>query len=175
MVLDQEWQQLAVEEYLPVVELKEGLRLQFNLQVVTPANEQRQLNLKIISVKKTSEFKFINSGGSKFFAKVLLLHSFPTPSHYLYNSSQNKNAVGFCRVGYTVSRKVGNAVIRNRTKRRLRELFRILAPLYIKPNYDYVITARKEISGASFAEIASDLKFCLKRIHSPRDHHAKIS
>lgn len=90
--------------------------------------------------------------------------SAPTSSLYAFDSSKQKNAKDFCRVGYTVSKTVGDAVARNLAKRRLREAFRALSLEYAKNNYDYVIIARKEIAEADYAKIFGDLKFCLSNI-----------
>jgi ribonuclease P protein component len=52
-----------------------------------------------------------------------------------------KNRAGFCRVGITTSKKIGNAVERNRARRVIREAYRQLQPK-IKGNYDLVFVAR---------------------------------
>lgn len=72
----------------------------------------------------------------------------------------------FCRVGYTVSKIVGNAVVRNLAKRRLREAVRELMPQYAKLHMDYVIIAKREIAEQDFKKVCEDLKFCVKRIHN---------
>ncbi|MFD1744797.1 ribonuclease P protein component [Rhizobium helianthi] len=61
------------------------------------------------------------------------------------------------RVGFTVTKKQGNAVERNRMKRRLREAVRQKAGSAMKNGHDYVIVARREILTASFAEMTSAL------------------
>lgn len=128
------------------------------------------MNLKILTIKKSIEFKKIsnisNKKTNKFFAQTLILLSSKTENKYFQDLQNHKNAKDFCRVGYTVSKKVGNAVVRNKAKRRLREVFVKLANDYAKIHYDYIIIAKKEISGADFSKIASDLKFCLKRINN---------
>jgi ribonuclease P protein component len=48
------------------------------------------------------------------------------------------------RVGFTCSKKVGNAVARNRAKRRLREIARLVLPLEGRPGWDYVLIGRKD-------------------------------
>jgi ribonuclease P protein component len=48
------------------------------------------------------------------------------------------------RVGFTCSKKVGNAVARNRAKRRLREIARLVLPLEGRPGWDYVLVGRKD-------------------------------
>jgi ribonuclease P protein component len=65
---------------------------------------------------------------------------------------------GIARVGYTVTRKVGNAVVRNRVRRRLREAVRTEAAGLMAPGHDYVIVGRQEVLGASFARLADELK-----------------
>lgn len=128
------------------------------------------MSLKILPVRKSAEFQTISKKGQKFYSKTVLLLCLPTPEFYFQNLNSGKNAADFCRVGYTVSKTVGNAVTRNRGKRRLREAFRALALLHAKNHYDYVLIARKEIAEADFKKIFGDLKFCLKRIHDNSKH-----
>lgn len=119
---------------------------------------------KIFSIKKSVEFKQISSKNQRFYSQSLILLSAPTPDFYSQNSAK-KNAKNFCRVGYTVSKNIGNAVIRNCTKRKLRQIFKSLASHYVQNHRDYVLIARKEISAFDYDKIFSDLKFCLKNIH----------
>ena len=68
------------------------------------------------------------------------------------------------RVGYTCSKKVGNAVARNRAKRRLREIARLdLAPL-AKPGHDYVLIGRRDVTAARpFEDLREDLRRALDK------------
>lgn len=73
------------------------------------------------------------------------------------------------RVGYTCSKKVGNAVARNRAKRRLREAARTVLPVQGHPGWDYVLIGRPEATAARpFAALKDDLARALQKIHAPR-------
>ncbi|MCV2882379.1 ribonuclease P protein component [Actibacterium sp. XHP0104] len=70
------------------------------------------------------------------------------------------------RVGFTCSKKVGNAVARNRAKRRLRALAREVLVHEGKPGWDYVLIGRAGATAErSYMDLQSDLRFALKKIH----------
>lgn len=73
------------------------------------------------------------------------------------------------RVGFTASKKIGNAVLRNRAKRRLRALAReILAPA-ARPGWDYVLVARPEATVTRpYAELCADLEQALRSVQRGR-------
>ncbi len=68
------------------------------------------------------------------------------------------------RIGLTASRKVGNAVARNRARRRLREAARLLLPAHAVPGYDLVLVARGETVRRPWAGLLDDLTTGLKRL-----------
>ena len=71
------------------------------------------------------------------------------------------------RVGFTCSKKVGNAVARNRAKRRLREIARLLLPALGKPGWDYVLIGRAQATAErDFAALQDDFRFALTKLHS---------
>ncbi len=73
---------------------------------------------------------------------------------------------GELRVGYTCSKKVGNAVARNRAKRRLRELARIVLPAHGQNGWDYVLVGRHDVTAThDFARMQRDLVAALDRVH----------
>lgn len=73
---------------------------------------------------------------------------------------------GDIRVGFTCSKKVGNAIARNRAKRRLREVARLVLPEHGKPGWDYVLIGKPDITASrSFSDLQSDLKYALRKIH----------
>ena len=61
------------------------------------------------------------------------------------------------RVGFTVTKKVGNAVVRNRVRRRLKEAVRVCAAGDMLAGNDYVIVGREEVLAAPFAELKAEL------------------
>jgi ribonuclease P protein component len=61
------------------------------------------------------------------------------------------------RVGFTVTKKHGNAVERNRMRRRLKEAVRTSAAFAMKPGHDYVIVARREVLTVPFAELTAQI------------------
>ena len=65
------------------------------------------------------------------------------------------------RVGFTATRKIGGAVVRNRAKRRLREAARALVPLHGKPGHDYVFVARMGAPSRPWARLLDDVKSAL--------------
>lgn len=68
------------------------------------------------------------------------------------------------RVGFTVSRKVGNAVARNRVRRRLREAARLVIPGRARADLDYVLVGRQAALARDFAALCQELSEALKRL-----------
>ena len=78
-------------------------------------------------------------------------------------------APGPVRVGFTCSKKVGNAVARNRAKRRLRALAREVMPEAGRPGWDYVLIGRPGITGTrDFATMLAELRSAIEAVHAPR-------
>jgi ribonuclease P protein component len=71
---------------------------------------------------------------------------------------------GAVRVGFTVSRKVGGAVERNRVRRRLREVVRLSAAAGLRAGSDYVVIGRRAALALAFTRLAADFAGAVKRL-----------
>ena len=77
------------------------------------------------------------------------------------------------RVGFTCSRKVGNAVTRNRAKRRLRALARAVLARRGRAGWDYVLVGRPQATvSRPWTDLMADLERAITRIHAPRKPHS---
>ncbi|MDT1063016.1 ribonuclease P protein component [Paracoccus sp. CPCC 101403] len=71
------------------------------------------------------------------------------------------------RIGFTCSKKIGNAVFRNRAKRRLRALAHEILPGRARPGWDYVLVGRPGATiERDFADLLRELEEALSRVHS---------
>ena len=74
------------------------------------------------------------------------------------------------RVGFTCSKKVGNAVERNRVRRRLREVVRLAPQKAMRRGYDYVLIGRRTALELPFERLVEDFNRALGRVHAaPKD------
>ncbi|MFK7937878.1 MAG: ribonuclease P protein component [Roseovarius sp.] len=70
-------------------------------------------------------------------------------------------------VGFTCSKKVGNAVMRNRAKRRLREVARVVLPEMAKPGWDYVLIGKHGATvDVAYDQLLRDLRYALRKVHT---------
>lgn len=82
------------------------------------------------------------------------------------------------RIGFTVTTKIGNAVVRNRIKRRLRQVANAVLPIKGLRGFDYVVIARRAALRAEFAEMTAQFASALDHIHkgsNPSPHRAGIA
>jgi len=88
-------------------------------------------------------------------------------SHSFLIQDRRREDNGLARVGFTVSRKVGNAVERNRVRRRLRELIRREAGPALHAGHDYVVIGRRAALDAGFDDLSEELRVALSRLNRP--------
>lgn len=87
----------------------------------------------------------------------------PNPSFVLQASKRADYAAP--RVGLTVTKKLGNAVVRNRIKRRLRAAIAANPSAGFQIGFDYVLIARESAATASFAQLQENLQKALRKVH----------
>ncbi|MCA0972346.1 ribonuclease P protein component [Halobacillus litoralis] len=105
---------------------------------------------KAYRIKKNEEFQKIFKHGQSFANRQLVV--------YYQKKSDQKHF----RIGLSVSKKIGNAVLRNQVKRYLRQAFLEMEE-EIRPDYDLVIIARKPTNQMNLHEIKRSLTHVLKR------------
>jgi len=111
----------------------------------------------MLRLKQRWQFLRVASAGQKFVTPSLIVQAFQ-------NEEDNKRQV--LRVGYTASKKVGGAIERNRTKRRLRAAAEEIMPKHARLGYDFVLIGRKGTLKMKFPKIIKDLKTALKNLET---------
>ena len=89
-----------------------------------------------------------------------------TPGIHLQARERAQGEAAGMRVGFTCSKKVGNAVARNRAKRRLREVARQVLPKQGRDGWDYVLVGRHDVTASlPFDALVADLRRALRKVH----------
>ena len=102
-------------------------------------------------IRRRIEFEATYSNGAKINSRWMTLFVRP-------------NGLAFPRLGVAATRKIGGAVVRNRAKRRARELFRLHKP---QAGVDIVIIPRREFAEVPFASVVRDFGVLLERAQRP--------
>ena len=103
----------------------------------------------------------------KEFLKVAKGHRRRTKGFLIQGIQRDTDKLGTTiRIGITCSKKLGNAVIRNRAKRRLRHLAQKTLPFYGEPGWDYVLVGFKDMTvDLDFDRMGFDLAWVLQKMH----------
>ena len=101
------------------------------------------------SLKKPSEFSKVYKRGKSFADKNIVVYYMP-------------NQLGITRVGFSISKKVGNSVVRNRVRRLIRESFRVNFEFF--GTYDIIFVARVRSNGVEYHEMTKSLKYIFRKI-----------
>ena len=86
-----------------------------------------------------------------------------TTAGFVLQARERENS-GPIRVGFTVSKKVGNAVERNRVRRRLKEVVRLSAATGLSRGHDYVLIGRRAALSLPFEQMTQDFERALRRV-----------
>ena len=117
--------------------------------------------MALATLKKRSEFLRVR-GGRRWSTSAFVLEARARPGE----ATASEGA----RFGFTVSKKIGGAVIRNRVRRRLRALAAALGPSQVRQRYDYVLIARPGAVERAYCDLKADLEQALNRVHQPAVH-----
>ena len=112
-------------------------------------------------LKRRAEFLRVASSRRKWAAPGLILQAAEADSA---SPSSNDRPLAAIRVGFTCSKKVGNAVARNRAKRRLRAVAAAVIDREAASSHDYVLIGRQETLRRPYALLLQDLRTALKRV-----------
>ena len=112
------------------------------------------MNPRLVHLKKRGEFLRVASARLKFVMPSLILQARP-------HDESDAEDMAPIRVGFTVSRRVGNAVIRNRVRRRLRAAAEEIMPEFADANSDFVIIGRPAARGQEYNTVTGHLKSAL--------------
>ena len=104
---------------------------------------------RCFSLKRNKQFRQVYRKGKSVACRELVL---------IYA----KNRSDMVHVGFSVGKKLGNSVVRNRVKRRLREAFRPNLPLLL-PGFDLIVMARDAARDAPFSSLADSLRYLLRK------------
>ncbi|MBN8531157.1 MAG: ribonuclease P protein component [Alphaproteobacteria bacterium] len=111
------------------------------------------------TLKKRSQFLEAAAKGKKAFARSLLLQALPVEGSKTLTDADASSLL----VGFTTSKKLGNAVMRNRIRRRLRAAVAHILPRHAAPGYAYVVIGRQGSQDVPFTHITDDLLWALKK------------
>ncbi|OFW71211.1 MAG: ribonuclease P protein component [Alphaproteobacteria bacterium RBG_16_64_48] len=110
-------------------------------------------------LKTRAEFLHVK-GGARFTAPSLVLQARRRDG----GKAEERH---LARFGFTATKSLGGAVVRNRARRRLKEAVRLAAPTHAVEGYDYVLIAREGTVQRRFTELIRDLERALAKVHEP--------
>lgn len=104
---------------------------------------------KVESLKKDRQFKIVYKHGRNYWNKSLTLY-------------MKKNGLNYNRVGYSITKKIGNSVVRNKLRRRMKEIMRLNFD-DIKDGYDLILIPKKSTVNMDYYDLEKEIIHLLKR------------
>ena len=135
--------------------------------------EMERGELALVRLKRRADFVRVARSGRRYAAPGLVLQVAPqvvspkgTGQPAGVSDGEHDGSEAPLGIGFTASKKVGNAVARNRVKRRLRAAVAAVMPYRAAPHHDFVLIGRKATLQRPFADLQDDLIKALRRTKS---------
>lgn len=120
------------------------------------------MTISVERLKKRTEFLRVAGTRRKWVTQGLILQGAPRPG--IKPDTEYAGEDLLARVGFTVTKKVGKAVVRNRVRRRLRAVAEQLMTELALPGWDYVVIGRNQTIDRPFEKLVDDMRFALRRV-----------
>ena len=117
------------------------------------------------SLRQRADFLKLHSTGQKWVTPAFVIQLLAVPDSEVQTAS----------IGFTATKKLGNAVIRNRCKRRLRALCDEVIPFYNTTGIQLVIIARSDTLTRDFTLLAKDLNWALRKLNVSKLNHQQAA
>lgn len=122
--------------------------------------------MKLVTLRKRREFLRVRGGGRWSTPAFVLEAKLRNDTKPSLPASAEQAFTG-PRFGFTVTKRLGNAVRRNRIRRRLKAAVSEVAKVAARDHFDYVLVARDAAHDLDFASLISELKIAFERVHRP--------
>ncbi len=120
------------------------------------------------TIKNRRDFLTATASGKKFVTGSFILQM-------VKRGQEHPISAGEVRIGFTVTKKMGGAVVRNRIKRRLREAAKPSFTKHGQAGHDYVVISRHKAFNCDFSELTRDMEFAFTKIIHHKGSNSKPS
>ena len=126
-------------------------------------------SMRLTTIKRSAEFHRVR-GGARWATPSFVIETKPRPPDVPQSGAllPERAAGAEPHFGFTITRKLGSAVVRNRIRRRFKAIVRGLDPSLALPAHDYVVVARTGVAEQPFAELKGAIETALRKLQRPR-------